>query len=819
MTAAVSVLLLGLVFQPSTGLAPSVSPAREPDELLLQQVGLSADADTLLTFARLRASSGLRPEEVRAAIDAILSGTEAQRAAAQLQLFGAGPGVLPYLRRAGREAEGPGREVVLALTLALEREGSSYTTAAIRLLVKRSLSEAKTVPAAPGAAAGALLGLITVAEDEVVLAELRAGLASLARSSESAASTLRKALEDPLALRRAVAIEAFALALPAEAGTTLRPFLNDPVPLVRLRAALTLAPTQEEAVGRLIALLAELPVDLAQEAEEYLLALAQEQAPKVSLGEKPEARGEVRDAWQKWWDGTTGPSLLQELRNRTLLEEDRQRATKLIGQLGDQDFEVREKATNDLKAMGARIRPLLIQAGNNTDLEVTQRLKTLLEGVAKDNVVPLPGGLTRLLVLRRPAGAVESLLAYLPFADETGLIEDIATALEQLAHVQPISRRFLVAALRDDAPLRKLVAAEVLGRLPDLDSLEPLRKCLDDRDGSVRLRVALALARQRERAAIPILLDLIPQLSSPEDDRLLEDYLIRLSDGLTRPTITEGSSETARKKRQTEWSEWWKENDARVALPRWDDETALEVVRNSGLTLVLLNGTGTVMAYDSEFRIRWQLNKVSSPFDAQVLPGDRVLVAEHDLRRVTERNLQGDVLWEKRLPGNPLQVERLPNGNTFIVCRDRLLEVTRSGREVLTVARPMSDLYGARKLRDGSIGCLSNQGRYFRVDARGKELSSFRIINGLGHLGNDLLPSGGALIPIAWQNKITEYDRDGKVVKEHPFAQPASVQRLNNGGMLLVNQQWPPRLIEIDRSGQVVHEATLPTNPVRAVRR
>lgn len=784
-------------------------PAREPDELLLQQVGVPADADTLLTLVRLRAGATLPAADVRAAIAAVLTGKDTERTAAQVKLLGAGAAALPFLRRAGREEEGPAAEPLRQLVAGLEREGSSYTAALVRVLARR----------APEGAAQALLDFLPTSEDEQVVAEVRAGLTVLARRSPAAVSALRAALTDGHALRRAVAVEAFALAVPTEAGATLRPFLNDPVPLVRLRAALSLARSSEAAVGKLIALLADLPADLAQEAEEYLLALAQEQAPRVTLAEKPDARKEVQDAWQKWFDASTGAALLQEVRHRTLVEEDRAQAAKLISQLGAEDFEVREKATEDLKAMGARIRTLLTQAAKNDDLEVAQRIRTVLEAVAKGNVAPLPGGLTRLLVLRRPAGAAEALLGYLPFAEDGGVIEDVTTALEQLARVTPESRKVLLATLQDPVPLRRMVALDALGRLPDLDSLEPLRRCLEDRDVSVQLRAALALARQRERAAIPVLLDLSARIVSSEDERLLDDYLGRLSEGLTRPTASAGTTEAARKQRQEAWAAWWKENEARVALPRFDEDPSLELLRTSGLTLVLLNGTGTVIAYDAEFRIRWQLTKLASPFDAQVLPGERVLVAEHDLRRVTERNLQGDILWEKKLLGNPMQVERLPNGNTFIVCRDRLVEVSRTGREVLSIVRPTGDLYTARRLRDGSIACLSNQGRYFRVDAKGKELSSFRIVNGLGHLGNDILPSGGVLIPISWQNKITEYDRDGKIVKEHAFNQPASVQRLSTGGLLLVNQQWPPRLIELDRGGQVVREVTLPTNPVRAVRK
>jgi len=800
MTSAATFLLLV-----STLVGPA-QPAttREPDELLLQRVGVEPEADALSRFARLRVESP-SPAAIRAAIQAVASGTDKERSDASVLLLAAGPAALPYLQRGAREFEDGGGEPFAALVTALEGKGSPTTTAAVRLLVKK----------APDRAAAALLTLIPTAEDELVLGEVRTGLAALARRQPAAASALRKALEDPLALRRAVAIEAVALGLPAEAMTTLKPFLDDRVAFVQFRAALALGATHEEAVVRLIGLLADLPAEAAQEAEEFLLGLAQDQAPRVSLTN----RAEARDAWRKWWDATTGDALLTELRKRTLFEEDRVKVQKLIAQLGAEDFDAREKASADLKTLGPRVRSMLREALRGDDAEVVQRARGLLDGMAKDNVIPLPVGVPRLLALRRPAGAVEALLAYLPFNEDAGLVEDVVAALDQIAQVQPTARKLLIAALDDAVPVRRQVALEALGRVADLAALDPIKRCLDDRDGGVRLRAALALVRLGERAGVSAVLEQVAQVSGTDDERLLDDFLHRLCDGLDRPAVTEGGAEDARRKRQAEWQKWWRDNDARVALPRYDDEQAREVLRHSGLTLVVLNGTGTVVAYDPDFAIRWQLRGLTTPFDAQALPGDRVLVTEHDLRRVTERNLQGDVLWEKKVAGNPVQAERLPSGNTLIVCRDRVVEVTRTGREVFTIHRPNGDLYTARKLRDGSVACVSNQGRCFRLDARGAEVSGFRLPNGAAHLANDLLPGGGALIPIAWQNKITEYDRDGKVVKDHAFPTPVSAQRLSTGGLLLVNQQFPPRLVELDRAGQVVRETTLATNPIRAVRR
>jgi hypothetical protein len=61
------------------------------------------------------------------------------------------------------------------------------------------------------------------------------------------------------------------------------------------------------------------------------------------------------------------------------------RAKELIGQLGDERFEVRAKATAALKEMGTKIEPLLREALKNaTDAEVRVRLESLLRKPGDD---------------------------------------------------------------------------------------------------------------------------------------------------------------------------------------------------------------------------------------------------------------------------------------------------------------------------------------------------------------------------------------------------------------------------------------------------
>src|SRR5205823_6720960 len=116
---------------------------------------------------------------------------------------------------------------------------------------------------------------------------------------------------------------------------------------------------------------------------------------------------------------------------------------------------------------------------------------------------------------------------------------------------------------------------------------------------------------------------------------------------------------------------------------------------------------GEVVNLDGSNRPRWRVGGLQFPLDAQLLPGDRVLVAEHKGDRVTERNAKGDILWEKKVEG-PLVAQRLPNGHTFIANRNQLLEFDRDGKEVFTYTRPGGEaIMKAEKLPNGDIGLIT----------------------------------------------------------------------------------------------------------------
>ena len=165
-----------------------------------------------------------------------------------------------------------------------------------------------------------------------------------------------------------------------------------------------------------------------------------------------------------------------------------------------------------------------------------------------------------------------------------------------------------------------------------------------------------------------------------------------------------------------------------------------------------------------------------------------------------------------------MSCERLANGNTLIATQQQVLEVDRTGKEVFTYDRNFGDIMSAFKTRDGQYLLVSNQNSVIRVDHTGKEVKSFSVA-GVSNFGNELLPNGHVLIPLNWQNKVTEYDHDGKAVWEATVLRPMAVCRLPNGNTLVASQQWPAKMYEIDRTGKQVSETTLPSYVTRIRRR
>jgi outer membrane protein assembly factor BamB len=370
----------------------------------------------------------------------------------------------------------------------------------------------------------------------------------------------------------------------------------------------------------------------------------------------------------------------------------------------------------------------------------------------------------------------------------------------------------ILEALADKNAVKRAAAGVTLARSGGEEHRAAVRKLLEDADATVRLRVGLVLVAQKEKGAIPVLIDLLAKLPQ-EEIWPIEDILYRLAQDKA-PTVDSGPDGESAKAYRDAWAKWWQDNEPKIDLAKIDLNAA-----QLGYTLLIMLDANRVMEIDKDKKVRWKIDNLQFPLDAQMLPGEHVLIAEHNGNVVTERTRDGKVVWKKEI-AEPLMAQRLRNGHTFIGTRSQLVVVDRDGKEVFTYSRPDGDaIMKATKLPNGDMAAITDAGVFVRLDSAGKEVKSFPAQ--LQYYGGrlEILPNGNLLLPRTQQNDVIELDKDGKPTKfRATFNQPIAAVRLPNGNTLITSMSQQ-KTIEVDKTGAKVWEYSTDTRITRSFRR
>jgi hypothetical protein len=480
-----------------------------------------------------------------------------------------------------------------------------------------------------------------------------------------------------------------------------------------------------------------------------------------------------------------------------------------VRRLGSADYAQREQASAALAARGSPALPFLRHALKGPDAEVRRRARLCLEQIERGPGSSLPLAAVRLLARRRPAGALEALLTYVPFADDEFVEDEVLAALVALGPRGGKAAPPLAAALADAQAPRRAAAAYVLGRSPDPAQRDAAARLLTDADTTVRLRAAEALVAGRDRRGVPVLIDLLADAPAERAGRA-EDLLLRLAGEHAPVASAGGGTPEERQRWRTAWAGWWRERGPKVDLARLDEATPY-----LGLTLVPEMHGGKVWECGKDGKVRWELTGLSQPRDAQALPGGRVLVAEVTAGQVTERDRKGAILWSHKVQ-DPAYVERLPNGNTFIGTHDRAFEVTPAGKEVpVYQAEAGFFIHSMYRKANGNVVCLSMAGCLREVTRAGKVAVTFQLDNaGRNWCGVQGLPGGRYLAVDYNQGHVLELDAKGKTQWECKV-QGASYALRRPTGTTLICCFGGQRVVEVDRAGKVVWEKKVATSPWR----
>jgi hypothetical protein len=595
----------------------------------------------------------------------------------------------------------------------------------------------------------------------------------------------------------------------------VRKRLHDPDPQVRLKAAIEFsAQPDEEAINVLIELLAMLPAAQRRQAEVALQAVAEEWSPNPSLaGDDEISRRILRDAWAGWWRNVDGPALLAAFQKRTLSPEQTAKALSRIAELGADKFATRQRAEVEIVALGLPVVPLLRQALPGAPLEQSRRIEQCLLQIAKVHQSDaLPVVAARLLPLRKPAGAIATLLAYVPFADDEVMKAEVAKSLHRLAgaslagaSVPPDAS--LVKALTDELPVRRAIAGEVLAAVTDAEVRAAVRKRLADADMSVRLRVAVALACAADREAVPVLIDLVAEL--PADQVWQAEEILRTMAADKAPAFEPAEDVAARQKLRDAWRNWHAAHGAKLKLTaRPIPPPFLGFTTIAAFSPPPDRTRSRVLEVDRHGKVRWQFT-ATYPIDVLVLPSNRVLVSEGEAMRVTERDFKGNIHWQVNPPTMPYNVQRLPNGNTFVGARERLIEYDPAGKPVFELA--VGEFVGAAKLPDGQIVYLNGKGKCIRLDATGKPVKTFESGQGTDcGCVLDLTRRGNLLVSQCHKSLAEEFDLEGKSLWRTPGpVAPGIITEVRNGHFIVAVFSQN-HVIELDRSGKTVWRHDVP---------
>ncbi len=208
---------------------------------------------------------------------------------------------------------------------------------------------------------------------------------------------------------------------------------------------------------------------------------------------------------------------------------------QLITELGDDKFDVRERAVKQLQALGELARPTLTSALKSKDLETSVRAKYVLSqldsGQATDKLRALLSATLMLLDERPTPTAAEALLAVLPVCNDPGLANAACMALWK--SVDSTHTDFLRRALKQEHKLTIAAALVALELASGRDSIAAIEPYLAHDDPQLRLAAARALVDRQPQPAARTLAELTQ--SNNQEIAAAARGLLNMMTGYTEP--------------------------------------------------------------------------------------------------------------------------------------------------------------------------------------------------------------------------------------------------------------------------------------------
>jgi len=524
----------------------------------------------------------------------------------------------------------------------------------------------------------------------------------------------------------------------------------------------------------------------------------------VALAENPDERTLARHEIQPTYE-----SIGKYLRSLYPDEAELARIERLVEQLGAPRAAVREFAVEELLRAGSAAAGALKRATEHDEPGVRLRAMRLLEAANENRRAEVLYCVFRTIRGREIFGLIPEIINVMPLAVDVHVRREAREALLTTARTDDLALLLRTAA--EGVPTARMACFAAIRTLGGDEARRVLREAA--RTGSTRIRFAAAfeLANLGDRAALPVLVELLG--ASQEWIRYRANAVLEAIAGKSFGF----HSGAAEKKRAAAILGWraWLAGEGRTA--KWT--TPLKWLTTArGRTLVATYTNHKVHELNDSGEVVWTVTDVRTPWAVRGLADGHRLISSYSDNVVYEYDEAGKRIWQSgRLRGNITGLDRLPNGNVIVAIgtgKSELIEITRNGAVGPTIplkGRPVS----VRALPNGNLlVALSDAGAVVEVDPKGREV--WRL-DGLSKPYNaDRLANGNVLIACYVGKRIAEYDRDKALVWERGgirglycaeglsdgsilFADKTAVHRQWRGGESIWSKPFAGNYLYIDR--------------------
>lgn len=379
-------------------------------------------------------------------------------------------------------------------------------------------------------------------------------------------------------------------------------------------------------------------------------------------------KGRFSDRWllQQAKIGLDAASLIKFLEEQSPTGVDPEKIDVLIKDLGNADFQRRERASKDLVTIGPVSIEVLQKELSNKDPEIVRRAQACIDAIRSQHKEGLAMAAVRQLLTQPPDETVETLLRFLPFAPNEETTERIWYSLDAVGTSNGQVHPNLIAGLEDQSNARRAVSACLVGRCGNFEQKEAAKRLLDDSDQLVQLRAAQGLLAGNDCAGIPALINLLVT-ARLDIAWQAEELLEWVADGQTQGRSVGTGTNEQRADCHQKWSSWWKENEKNVNTAR------IAKISGSPALWLVSQRTSANRTDTTGYRIflcganrtpRWTIERLSNPQEAQLLLPERIQTIEIEGREgvYIVRDLSGNIRTKKPVDLNGRPVYR-KNGN------------------------------------------------------------------------------------------------------------------------------------------------------------